>query len=224
MTDSQGQSRFRVGFCVSGTGRLFRAATILSEQMDVSPALAVLDTDADPALDEFCDAHDVTCSRLVATASRRQLDEQLTETLLAASVDLLCLTFDRILLPEVVNSYPGRIVNVHMALLPSFRGLNALERAVRANVRYAGATIHEVVEDVDRGPIVAQCLVGSVPGDDASSIGRRLYGFLRQMYLQVIVWYREGRVFKDDEGRVWVSDALYGQFPISPAVERAFVE
>ncbi len=217
-------NRFRVGFCVSGHGRLFRAAAVHRAQLGTEIALAVLDAGSDRSLDFFCEQNEIPSVRLRQGEKKQRLSEQVTRSCVDANLDLLCLTFNRILSPDLVRTYDGRIFNVHMALLPSFRGLSALNQAIEGNVRFAGATIHEVTEEVDRGPIIAQCVVGLRSGETPATLGARLFGLLRLMYLQVIVWYRDGRVFKDNEGHLWVRDGLYGQFPISPAVEEPFAD
>src|SRR5262249_4503741 len=131
----------------------------------------------------------------------------------------LSLTFDRIIPPDLVARYPGRIINTHMGLLPGFKGMNGLAQALEAGVRFAGATIHEVVEGGDDGAVIAQCGGGTARDDSPALLGVRLFASLRRMYLQVIAWYAAGRVVKDQRGRIWVRDAIYGELPISPAVE-----
>lgn len=209
-------SALRVGFCVSGKGRLFRETVSAQRALGILPALLIADHTASPDLEAFCAAADIPMWRLPADdpgyriAIARLRDEDL---------DLLCLTFDRILPPEVVAPLRGRIVNVHLALLPAFRGKRALERALAADVRYAGATIHEVTDELDRGPVIAQCVAGIERDDTAEAIDDRVYALLRPMYLQVIAWYAQGRVTRDERGRIRVRDASYGGLPVSPALE-----
>ena len=213
-----GVGELRVGFCVSGRGRLFREAATRRSALGIVPALLVADHGASAALEPFCTAAGIPVARLPEDDDRYRTE--IARACDAASLDLLCLTFDRILPPEVVAPRPGRIINVHLALLPAFRGKRAFERALAADVRYAGATIHEVTEDVDRGPIVAQCVIATQRDDTVEAVGDRVYGLLRPMFLQVLAWYAEGRVARDDRGRIRVRDAVYGELPVSPALER----
>ncbi len=214
-------SEFRVGFCVSGQGRLFREATRCRQPLGITPALLIADTYASADLGPFCAAAGIPVSRLSPDGG--QSLAEIGRACDVAGLDLLCLTFDRILPPEVVAPRRGRIINVHPALLPAFRGKRAIPRAISADVRYAGATIHEVTEDVDGGPILAQCVVATTADESVESIGRRIYELLRPMYLQVLAWYAEGRVVTDEHGRVRVRDAAYGRLPVSPALERPFL-
>jgi phosphoribosylglycinamide formyltransferase-1 len=212
---------FRVGFCVSGNGHLFQAAALQSDLLGVEPALVVAGPRASPEVGLFCrDAHIpfVSLPRL----ERKAFDVEITRVCAAAELDLLSLTFDKIIPPQLVEHYRGRIINTHMSLLPAFKGLHGLAQALEAGARFAGATIHEVTESVDDGAIIAQCVVGVCRNDNTAVLGQRLFASLRQMYLQVLAWYAAGRVMKDARGSLWVRDAVYGQLPISPAVELTF--
>ena len=213
----------RVGFCVSGEGRLFRAAASQRERLGITPTLVIAEAKAASDLEDFCSARQIPFHRL-DPRDRSGFDRQVTRLCIEARLDLLCLSFDRVLSPELVAHYRGRILNVHMGLLPAFKGMNALRQATQAGARFAGATIHEVTADLDGGAIVAQCLVGVRRQETEDSLGGRLFGPLRLMFLQVLSWYAAGRVMKDEQGRVWIKDAVYGELPISPAVEAAFPE
>jgi phosphoribosylglycinamide formyltransferase-1 len=211
----------RVGFFVSGQGQLFRDAADVSDRLGISPTLVVAETKAAPDLEEFCGGRGIPFERL-DPHDRSTFDRRVATLAIEARLDLLCLTFDRIVSAGLVAHYRGRIVNVHPALLPSFPGPNALVRAAGSGARFAGATIHEVTEEVDAGPIVAQCVVGLCREDTAEAVGRRIYVLLRPMFLQVLAWYATSRVTHDDQGRAWIRDAVYGELPTSPTVEEAF--
>lgn len=214
---------FRVGFCISGSGRLFRAAALHASELGIEPALVVAENKASRDLESFCEARRIPCVR-IAAASRPEFDEKLCAACMDAHLDLLSLTFDKMVPATLIHHYAGRVINVHPALLPAHKGLNATQQVVDAGVRFTGATIHEADEMMDNGAIIAQCILSLREGDDASSIGRRTFPLLRLLYLQVLAWYAEGRVVKDVRGRIWVRDAVYGEMPFSPALERAFAD
>lgn len=216
-------AEFRLGFCVSGGGRLARAAIVQAAQLGVTPALLLADHRASPDLEPFCERHGVPMVRL-AKAPRAEFDRRLTETCIDARLDLLALTFEWLVRPDLIAHYRGRIINVHPALLPAFKGMNSLAEGVGSGARYVGASIHEVDEGVDTGPTIAQCVVGLRREDTTELAGARLFNLMRPMFLQVIRWHVEGRVTRDGQGRVWVKDAVYGEFPISPAVEMGFAD
>ncbi|MDZ7267792.1 MAG: formyltransferase family protein [candidate division KSB1 bacterium] len=213
--------KLRVGFCVSGGGHLCKAALHHAETLGIRPALLLADYKAAADLEILARERDIPFHRL-ARQERERVQQQITAICATSELDLLCLTFDKILPAELVAQYRGRIINVHMGLLPAFKGMHALEQAVRAGVKYAGATIHEVDVEVDSGAIIAQCLTGVRQQESPAALGARLYGYLRLMFLQVLAWYAEGRISRDQAGRLWVTNGVYGELPISPAVERSF--
>jgi phosphoribosylglycinamide formyltransferase 1 len=82
--------------------------------------------------------------------------------------------FMRILGPEAIRRYPGRIVNIHPSLLPSFPGGRAVAAALQHGVKVTGVTVHFVDEQVDHGPIIAQVPVEVLPDDTVESLHRRI--------------------------------------------------
>ena len=111
----------RVGFCVSGNGSLFRAAVLHRAELPIEPLLVITETKAAADIETFSSQNGLRCVRL-DPADRPTFDRALTATLIAADLDLIALTFDRVLPPEVVRHYAGRVINVHPALLPAFGG------------------------------------------------------------------------------------------------------
>jgi len=211
----------RVGFCVSGGGRLLRAAVNQAHRLHIAPVLVIGEAGCARDLAKFCAERRIAFARLDAK-NRSRFDREITRLCIGAKLDLLCLTFDRIIPPALVKHYRGRIINVHPGLLPAFKGTGALKQAVGFGARFAGATIHEVDEQVDHGAVIAQCVVGVRRGETAEMIGARLFGLLRLMFLQVLRWYASHRVTRDKQGRIWIRDAVYGELPVSPALEEAF--
>lgn len=212
---------FKVGFLVSGKGRLAMAAIENSVYIGIHPCVVIADDKADEDLERFSASHGVAFVR-IPKLPRSEFHQVLYEFCVKESFDLVSLTFDKIVPPDLVDLYRGRMINVHPGLLPAFSGRGALERAEFQGVRFAGATIHEVVEEVDAGAIIAQCVTGLGFNEKSDAFGARLYGNLRKMFLQTLNWYATGRVFKDGLGRIWIKDAKYGGFPISPSVELNF--
>lgn len=211
----------RVGFCVSGQGRLFRAAMRHRERLGIRPGVVVLGHSAAPDLEEVCASAGGHARRLVK-GPREAVADGIAAALQADDPALVVLTFDHLIAPPIVRQFRGRMVNLHMALLPAFPGFRAVERCLQAGSRFAGATIHEVAEGVDDGAVIAQCVVGTRPPDTPESLGARTFNLTRLMYLQVIRWFAEGRVYHDPDGRPLVRNAAYGEFPISPAIETSF--
>jgi phosphoribosylglycinamide formyltransferase-1 len=209
----------RVGFCVSGNGSLFRAAVAHRDALSIEHGLLVAETKAAEDLNVVSSVNGFRCVRL-DVANRAAFDRDLTRVLIDADLDLIALTFDRVLPSDVVRRYAGRVINVHPALLPAFRGLHGMERTLASGVRFGGATIHDVVEEVDAGAIIAQAVVVTEPEETLAEYGRRLYELLEPMFLQVIDWFAEGRVERSAAGGIVIRGARYGTFPVAPALER----
>jgi phosphoribosylglycinamide formyltransferase-1 len=82
--------------------------------------------------------------------------------------------FMRILTPGFVGHYAGRLLNIHPSLLPAFPGLRTHQRAIEAGCKFAGATVHEVTTELDRGPILAQAVVPVLPDDSDDTLAVRV--------------------------------------------------
>ena len=94
--------------------------------------------------------------------------------------------FMRILAPEFVAEFSGRIINTHPALLPSFPGAHAVRDALAAGVTETGCTVHYLDDGVDTGPIIAQVPVAIMPGDDESTLHERIKVAERTLLISVI--------------------------------------
>jgi phosphoribosylglycinamide formyltransferase-1 len=107
-------------------------------------------------------------------ASRKEFDAELAERVAAHGVGLVVgAGYMRILTPAFLGRFPA-VINVHPSLLPKFKGLRAIERALEAGVEETGVTVHFMVEEVDAGPIVRQEAVPVLPGDTAEALHERL--------------------------------------------------
>ena len=94
--------------------------------------------------------------------------------------------FMRLLGPSMLGSFPGRIMNVHPALLPAFPGKDGAAQAVAAKVSLSGCTVHIVDAGVDTGPILAQAAVPVLPSDDAESLQTRIQGAEHRLLPMVV--------------------------------------
>jgi phosphoribosylglycinamide formyltransferase-1 len=126
---------------------------------------------------------------------RERFDRAVSTELEAAGVDLVCLAgFMRIFSPWFPAHWANRIVNIHPALLPAFKGLHVQQQAIDAGVRISGATVHLVTDDLDGGPIVAQAAVPVLPDDTADTLSARILKVEHELYPLVLRWFAEGRV------------------------------
>ena len=108
-------------------------------------------------------------------ASRREYEAELLRILEEAKPDLICLAgYMRILSPEFVARFRGRILNIHPALLPKFRGLHAQRQALEAGETVSGCTVHFVDEGTDTGAVILQRKVPVLAGDTEESLSERI--------------------------------------------------
>lgn len=94
--------------------------------------------------------------------------------------------FMRILTPQFVNHYEGRLINIHPSLLPAFTGLHTHARALEMGCRFAGVTVHRVTPELDHGPILAQAVVPVLKGDTESDLASRVLTQEHLIYPKVI--------------------------------------
>ncbi len=102
--------------------------------------------------------------------------------------------FMRVVSPWFVGRYPGRLVNIHPALLPAFPGLDGQRQALEHGVKVTGATVHFVNEDVDAGPIIVQAAVPVLDDDDVTSLAARILAEEHRIYPTALAWLVEGRL------------------------------
>ncbi len=125
---------------------------------------------------------------------REEYDRLLMERLDEAKVELVVLTgFMRILSPTFVRHYKDRILNIHPALLPSFRGMDAFQQALDHGVKWTGTTIHIVDEDVDHGPIILQVPVPVRDDDTHDRLKARVQRAEYKAYPRAIKKFLEER-------------------------------
>ena len=114
---------------------------------------------------------------------REAFERKLHETLVIHDIELVCLAgFLRLLTPWFVRQWEGRMLNIHPALLPAYKGLHTHERALADGVKIHGATVHFVVPEMDSGPIVMQGAVAVLDGDTPETLAARVLGVEHQIY------------------------------------------
>lgn len=132
--------------------------------------------------------------------SREEHDASLVDHLRAHDVDLVCLAgYMRLLSPVLLRAYPGRVLNVHPSLLPSFPGLDAQSQAWEHGVKVSGATVHLVDEGLDTGPIVAQAAVSVTDADTPHTLAARILEVEHRLYPEAVRLVLSGRL--DRAGR-----------------------
>jgi phosphoribosylglycinamide formyltransferase-1 len=130
-----------------------------------------------------------------AFEQRALFDQALLRTLRLHNVDLVVLAgFMRLLGADVLAAFPGRIINVHPALLPAFPGIHAQQQAFAYGVKIAGCTVHFVDTGIDSGAVIAQAAVPVLDGDDAEALRLRILAQEHKLLPAVVRALAEGRV------------------------------
>ena len=129
-------------------------------------------------------------------------NQQIADALKAAGAEYVIMAgYMRKLTKEVLDAYPDKVVNLHPALLPSFKGAHAIEDAFNFGVKVTGITVHFANEDYDKGPIIAQRAVEVCENDTLDSLEERIHETEHALYPEVISWLAAGRVQIDEETR-----------------------
>lgn len=168
----------RVAILISGGGS--NMLRLVEDMTGDHPARPVLVASNDPTAAGLARAERLG----ISTASvdhrdfprdRAGFEAALLKPLLDAQPDIICLAgFMRILTPEFVTRFAGRMLNIHPSLLPSYPGLNTHARAIAARDPEAGVTVHEVTPELDAGPILGQARVPILPDDTPEVLASRV--------------------------------------------------
>jgi phosphoribosylglycinamide formyltransferase-1 len=146
--------------------------------------------------------------------TREAFDQDLAGVIDSAQPDLVVLAgFMRILTPEFVARFVGRLMNIHPSLLPLYPGLHTHQRALDNGDKYAGATVHYVTGELDGGPPILQAKVPVNSGDDADALAARVLAVEHQIYPVAVNWHLGGRLRWND------SDLLKDGAPVRPTGE-----
>ena len=182
--------RLRVAALASGTGTILEA--ILAGGIEVD--LVVSDRRC-RAL-EVAEQHAIT-AELVERRSfgpsfdRDAYSDEVVAVLQKHEIDVVVMAGFGTVIPKAVESFPGRMLNTHPALLPSFKGWHAVRDALAYGVKVTGCTVHIVTEEMDVGPILAQEALPVLPDDTEDSLHERIKEVERRLYPDTIKRFLE---------------------------------
>ncbi len=132
---------------------------------------------------------------------RTGFEAELARALDAANPDIICLAgFMRILSPDFIRRYEGRMLNIHPSLLPKYPGLHTHQRALDAQETEAGCTVHLVTADLDAGPILGQARVPVVAGDTEALLSNRVLAQEHRLYPIILRRFALGERTRMDLG------------------------
>lgn len=127
--------------------------------------------------------------------SREDFDKELIRLLQAHQTDLVLLAgYLRLITDDLVMAYAGRIMNIHPALLPSFKGLHAQKQALDYGVKVSGCTVHFVEPALDAGPIILQRTVPVFPDDTEETLADRILAEEHKAYPEAVRLFAEGKL------------------------------
>jgi phosphoribosylglycinamide formyltransferase-1 len=180
----------RIAVLVSGRGSNLQALMDAARDATFPGEIALVLSNKD-------DAYGLTRARDAGIATeivrhrdfptRETFDAALDERLRAHNIEFVCLAgFMRILTPEFVAKWEGRMVNIHPSLLPEFKGLDTHARALAAGVAEHGCSVHWVTPELDSGPIIAQARVKVMPEDTAETLAARVLAEENRLYPKAV--------------------------------------
>ncbi|NBI31550.1 phosphoribosylglycinamide formyltransferase [Enterorhabdus sp. P55] len=198
----------KIGVLLSGNGTNLQAI--------IDAAAAGLPVDIVAAVSSRPDAYGieraqaagipVTVLNRDAYADPEAADALIARTLHAAGAEYVVMAgYMRKLTPVMLDAFPDRVLNLHPALLPSFKGAHAIADAYAAGVKVTGVTVHLANEDYDKGPIVAQEPVRVEEGWSLDDLEAAIHEVEHRLYPEVLRIIAEGRMTLGDDRRVRIA-------------------
>ncbi len=205
--------KIRIGVLVSGKGRGTNLQAIIDACADGripgQVVIVISTTPGTPAIERAQRANIPTCVLPRRDfPSDEALDEAILKILQEARVDLVCLAgYMRKVGPRLCSAYRWRMMNIHPALLPSFKGKGLYGEHVHKAVldygcKVSGCTVHFVTEEYDEGPIIAQTCVPVEEGDTPETLAARILPKEHETYVKAIRLFAEGRLVVEEGRRV----------------------
>ncbi len=196
----------RVGVLVSGRGSNLQAIIDKSKSREIdAEVVVVLSDDPEAYALQIAKKAGIKAYYIDPETAKPVLvgkaEDNYIDTLKKHKVDLVCLAgFMRIVKEKLISEFEWKIMNIHPALLPSFKGLHAQKKALDYGVRFAGATVHFVTTDVDGGPIILQAVVPVYQDDTEESLSKRILKEEHRIYPEAIDLFSGNRIkIKDNK-------------------------
>lgn len=193
-------SKLALGVFISGSGTNLQAIldACRTEKIDAEVKVVISDQAEAYGLERARRAGVAAVHLAVGkydTPAYQETEARQVEALQKHGVELVCLAgYMRKIGPALLGTYPQAVLNIHPALLPSFKGTHGQREAAEYGVRISGCTVHFAEEQFDRGPIIIQAAVPVLPGDDEDSLRERILAQEHRIYPQAIQWYAQGRL------------------------------
>lgn len=198
----------QIGVLISGRGSNFEALAVSVDAGRISNAeiaIVLSNREDAPGLDR-ARARGIPAWGIGSKGLEREVfDRQIVAALGEKKVDLVCLAgYMRLLSPYFVRAFPNRILNIHPSLLPAFPGLEAQRQALEHGVKFTGATVHFVDEQLDAGRIIVQAVVPVEDGDTVDTLSARILREEHRIYTEAVNIVLQDR-YRIDGRRVLVN-------------------
>lgn len=190
--------KIRVGILISGRGSNMQTLIEAAKAADYPAEIALVISNRPKAKGiAYAEENNIPVKIIdhKSFETRAEFDNTLNEALNAENIELICNAgFKRLLGKEFVENWRNKQLNIHPSLLPAFKGLNTHERALEADVKIAGCTVHYVRFEMDEGPILAQAAVPVLPGDTPQTLGKRVLAAEHQIYPEALKKVASGEI------------------------------
>jgi len=187
-----------VAVLVSGSGSNLQALIDRAQDGTLAATIALVVSNKPDAYGlERARRHNIpwVCIRHTDYPDRPAFDRAMIAAIRAAGARAVALAgFMRMITPEFIQAFEGRVINIHPALLPSFPGIRGQSDAAAYGVTLAGCTVHYVDEKMDHGPVIIQAAVPAYPDDDGESLGRRILALEHRVFPQALHWLATDRI------------------------------
>jgi len=192
-------SRKRVAVLISGRGSnmaaLIEAATAKDYPAEIALVISNVPDAGGLAIARAAGIATETVDHTTFGKDRAAFERALQAALEKYHIDFVCLAgFMRLLTPWLVGQWQNKMLNIHPALLPAYKGLDTHKRALAAREKVHGATVHFVVPEMDSGPIIAQGAVTVRPGDSETALANRVIKVEHRIYPLALKLLAEGRI------------------------------
>jgi len=191
--------RKRVAVLISGRGSNMAALIEAAKDKSYPAEIALVVANRPDAGGLLVARADAIATEIVDHANfgkdRAAFERALQAVLEKHKIEIVCLAgFMRLLTDDFVNQWQGRLLNIHPALLPAFKGLDTHKRALEAGAKIHGATVHFVVPEMDSGPIIVQAAVNVRPDDTEEMLAARVIKVEHKIYPLALKLLAEGRI------------------------------
>lgn len=214
--------KLRVGVLASGSGTDLQSIIDASEKGMIDAEVVVVISDNKDAFAlKRAEKHNIPGFFVDPRGKKREeLDKEIDSILEKHNVGLVVgAGYMRILTPGFVKKWYGKLINIHPALLPSFKGTNGQGDALDYGVKITGCTTHFMDEHMDHGPIILQAAVKVMPGDDRDTLAHRILEVEHQILPRTVQLFAEGRLkIKGRKVEIKKGDSWKDKYEVFPDV------